>query len=131
MRLLQQFDKLSVPRRVLMLLVFSMLITFSTFAIVTRRNVPMDFKAVAIGQYSITGQYLVTLPCGYPGYDSSRPILPEERGFPLNYNYWTPCSGHKILRDGFLLDYGFWTILISSVYGFHVFRNRKVARHVH
>ncbi len=89
----------------------------------------MDPKAVAVGQYSLTGTYLVTLPCAPANgdYDSSNPKLPEARGIPFNYNYYNPCDGHKLLRDGFLQDVGFWIIVIGIIYIFYIIRRPKVA----
>jgi len=85
----------------------------------------MDPKAVSIGQYSLAGEYLVTLPCGAPDYHSAHPTLPEARGIPFNYNYYNPCDGYKILRDGFWKNIGFWTLVTGIVYVFYITKKRK------
>jgi hypothetical protein len=112
---------------IVVILVIALVITLGSYVIVTRRDTPMDPKAVAVGQYSLTGEYLVTLPCAtaYENYDSSNPKLPEARGIPFNYNYYNPCDGHKILRDGFLKDVGIWLIITSIVYSLYVAKKNK------
>jgi hypothetical protein len=112
------------------ILLLSVVVTIGSYPIVTRRNVPMNEKAVAVGYTSLTGKYLVTLPCARPDYNSAKPTLPEARGIPFNYNYYNPCDGHQIIREGFLLDVGFWTIIFSSLYIFYT-KGQKVAKRVH
>ena len=116
---------ISVLLHAVIIVIFSLTVTISTYAVVTRRNAPMDPRVVDVGVYSITGEYLVTLPCATAdGYDSAKPILPEARGLPFNYNFYDPCDGYKILRDGFLLDFGFWIIICGCLYMF--LRSKRV-----
>ncbi len=103
-------------RKFCLLLLLSALTTFASYAIVTARNVPMRRDYVAHGTTSLTGEYLVTLPCDVPGYESDQPLLPEARGIPFNFNYYTPCEGNVMLAYGFALDFTFWTLVYVSTY---------------
>jgi hypothetical protein len=114
-----------------LVLLLSVITAFASYAIVTARNVPEREDYVAEGTTSLTGEYLVTLPCGAPNYDSSKPILPEARGIPFNFNYYTPCEPNVMLRDGYVLDVGFWFLVYASAYvGFLMYRraNSKIKK---
>lgn len=111
------------------ILIVGLLITIGTYAIISGHNVPLDPRAVDEGVYSITGQYLVTLPCGTTDhYDSTNPTVPEARGLPLNYNSYDPCDGYQILRDQFLLDLGFWTLVYGGLHVFFIVRKQHSSR---
>jgi|GEM_PF-3476811 len=118
------FKPLKFLKPFCLLFSLSLLTTFASYAIITARNVPMREDYVASGTTSITGEYLVTLPCvGPEGYDSASPILPEARGVPFNFNYYTPCEGNVMLMNGFLLDFGFWLLVFACLYvGHRVYR---------
>lgn len=128
------YKSLKFLKPLCLLLGLSLLTTLASYAIVTARNVPMRQDYVASGTTSITGEYLVTLPCiGPEGYDSAAPILPEARGVPFNFNYYTPCEGNVMLMSGFLLDFGFWLFVFACLYVgrcmYHRIRSKSQSTH--
>jgi hypothetical protein len=116
----------------IVIILLSIFTTSVSYLIVTGRNVPMAEDLVSWGERSLTGKYLVTLPCDRFS-DSSKPTQPETRGIPLNYNYYSPCDGHQILRKNFLLDIIFWTVIFWSLFLVYSNRQRKriSAKRVH
>jgi len=115
-----KYKPLKILKTFCLLVGLSILTTLASYAIITARNVPMRQDYVASGTTSITGEYLVTLPCvGPEGYDSAAPILPEARGVPFNFNYYTPCEGNVMLMNGFLLNFGFWLLVFACLYVGH------------
>ncbi len=96
------------------LLTTAILLTLSSYFVVTGHN-------VHLGQFestTLTGEYIVDLPCAPnndSGWVSNDPVLPETRGLPINYHHWNPCEGNTILRNGFILDVGFWFTVSTFV----------------
>jgi hypothetical protein len=103
-------------RYIAAVLLVSLLVTISSYLIVTGRNVHLEALK---GYTTLSGKYIVNLPCAAgpssapesSDWQSYDPVLPETRGLPLNYHFWNPCSGHQILREGFLLDWAFWAVI--------------------
>lgn len=114
-------------RNFLVLLITSIFLTASSYAVVTHRNVSLD----PLKEYATIGDgSIVNLPCYSPDSDwqSSAPVLPESRGLPFNYNFWNPCHGRQILRDGLLLDLAFWFAICLCAYTFYAARTTKTPR---
>jgi hypothetical protein len=114
----------SVAATAAALIVISLSATLGSYTVVTGRNVKLD----PLKEYiTIDGKNIVNLPCGTDDVNwvSNDPVMPESRGIPLNYNFWNPCHGHKILRDGLIIDFGFWLVVFSGLYVSYLKYNAK------
>jgi hypothetical protein len=109
-------------RTIIIFLGISVVITICSYGIVTGRNVAEQDAT------TITGDYIVNLPCmtSDPNWHSDKPLLPEARGIPFNYNFWNPCYGNKILLNGFLLDIGFWFIVAAGGHAIYTLRKQRL-----
>lgn len=88
--------------------------TVLSYQIITGRNVP---EAAEV--YSLSGGYTVALPCAaldMHGWDGTRPTLPEARGLPFTYNWYSPCEGNIIIRKSLILNIVCWSVLYLAVY---------------
>lgn len=115
----------SLPKsvhRILGIFIVSLLITVSTGAIVTGRNVP------AHDITTLKGEEIVNLPCigEDRNWRSDIPTLPETRGLPLNYNFWNPCYGTQVIRNGFIFDLLFWYLVTTAVYTAYLYNRKRV-----
>ncbi len=121
-------NTLHILKRFLLIAAISLMTTVGSYGIITGRDLPLD----PVRSYStITGKNIVPLPCAAPSYDSSKPVLSETRGVPFNYHYYDPCHGNQILRDGFLLDFGFWIVAYAVVcFGLAAYRNARSSKHI-
>jgi hypothetical protein len=121
---------LSVLRTIFLLAAASLTLTLASYAVVTGRNIHLD----PLEKYVlINGDYVINLPCApvddTHNWVSSDPVLPEARGLPLNYHFWNPCYGDKVLRMPFLLDAAFWfAASLAALIVYRVYREIKPAR---
>lgn len=104
-----------LARTAAVIIIISLATTLGSYAIVTGKNVELD----PLKEYvTITGDHIINLPCAPVGGDwsSDKPVLPETRGLPLNYHFWNPCEGDRVLLKEFVLDLGFWLFVFSGIY---------------
>lgn len=118
-----------MPKRLIIIpiaiILLGVLTTINSYLIITDRNVLLDPLKPYV---TITGERIVNLPCspiGAVSWSSNAPILPETRGFPINYHFWNPCHGDKILLKGFVIDVLFWIFMYTTMYGAYILYSRQ------
>lgn len=92
-------------------LLTGLLVTIASYGVVVKPDIGSSFdpaksyRAIGLpGDMGIVDEYLL-LPC--EEYRSESHKLPW-RGIPLNYNFYSPCAGSKVLIYPFLVNVAAW-----------------------
>jgi hypothetical protein len=100
------------------ILVIGLTVTAVSWVVITGKNVALD------PDYEFTawnGREIVGYGC------DGTTVQPVTRGLPMTYSFYNHCIGTTVQLAPFVVNWLFWSIIISIVL-FFIYRKKKVPR---